>query len=291
MVDLWLLGQATTSGLLLGCIYAVVALGLSLIWGVMEIVNFAHGDFLMLSMYLSYFLFTYLGLDPLIGAILGFLMGLALGFIVEKGLIEKVLGSPPIVTILVTFSILLIIRYGAMAAWGPGVKTLHPWYFMAILNLWGVRISMAYLIGALISLAATIALHIFLKKTYTGIALRATSQNRLAAELLGIDAKKMYTLSFCIGVALVGLAGGVLSTFYYVIPEVGGRFCMLSFVIVVLGGFGSLLGTFLGGLIIGVAEEISAIFIPPVMKDVVAFILFLLILMLKPSGLFGEEAR
>jgi branched-chain amino acid transport system permease protein len=291
MVSPWLIAQSMVSGILLGCIYALIALGLALIWGVMEIVNFAHGDFLMISMYLIYFIAKSIGMDPLIGSIVGFLACFTLGFVVEKGLIERVLGFPPIVTIMVTFPLLLILRYGALAAFGPDIRTLHPWYFLEILEIGMVRISMAYLMGALISIAATTALFLFLYKTYTGIALRAVAQNRLAASLSGIDVTKMYTLSFAIGSGLVGLAGGILTSFYYIIPEVGYRFCLLSFVIVVLGGFGSLFGSFIGGLIIGVAEEVSAIFIPPAMKDVIAFLIFLLILLFKPSGLFGEEVR
>ena len=282
--------QAIISGLLIGCVYALIALGLALIWGVMEVVNFAHGEFLMIAGYLACFLFALYGIDPILSAFLGFIVAGLIGLAIQKGVVEKVLGSPPIVTILVTFSVLLIMCYGALAALGPEVTTTHPWYGVKSIHLGPIAIPLVGLICAGASLAATGVLYVFLTRTYTGIALRATAQNRMAAQLQGIDIKKMYALAFVIGTALTGFAGGLLASFFYIYPEVGARFCALSFVIVVLGGFGSLPGAFVGGLIIGVAEEVAAVFIPPVMKDVVAFIIFILVLLFKPTGLFGGRA-
>ena len=278
---------ALISGVLIGSLYSLVAIGLALIWGVMDIINFAHGDYMMLGGFVAYGLYK-AGIDPLISVPIAFLVIFGVGVATQRAVINPVLDAPLVSQIAATFALLLVIRYGAEAAFGPYTRLVKVPYNTTI-NIGSIAIPVPQLIGFAFSIIVTLLLYLFLTRTYTGIVLQATSQNREAAQLLGIDVGKMYDLAFGIGVGIAAVAGVLLLTFYPLFPEEGGFFTLLAFIIVVLGGFGSVFGSYVGGLIIGISETVSALFIAPSLKDVVAFLIFIAMILVKPTGLFGKK--
>lgn len=282
--------NSVISGVLIGSIYSLIAMGLALIWGVMDVINFAQGDYMMLGAFTTYWAYTLAGVDPLLSIPLSFITVFALGAITQKAVIDKILHAPMVSQITATFALLLIIRYGAEAALGPFTRRVTPEYADVIVRLGIVYFPLARGIAFLFSIATALALYLFLTKTYTGIAIRAVSQNRDAAYLLGINVGRMYWLAFGIGVGVSALGGTLLTTFYPIYPEMGGFFTLLAFIIVVFGGFGSIFGAYISGIIIGIAESVSALYISPTLKDVVAFLIFIFIILVKPTGLFGKSS-
>lgn len=277
------------SGVLIGSVYSLIAMGLALIWGIMDVINFAQGDYMMLGAFATYWLYSLLGIDPLLSVPLSFLTVFILGALTQKGVIDRVLDAPMVSQITATFALLLMIRFGAEAAFGPYTKRIVVPYADIIFRFGVISLQLPRLIAFIISLGVALTLYLFLKTTYTGIALRAVSQNRAAAHLMGINVKKMYRLAFGIGVGISAVGGSLLSTFLPIYPEMGGFYALIAFIVVVFGGFGSVFGAYVSGIIIGVTETVSALFISPTLKDVVAFLLFILIILVKPTGLFGTE--
>jgi branched-chain amino acid transport system permease protein len=280
--------QAIVDGLLMGSLYALIAIGLAMIWGIVEIINFAHGEFLMIASFLSYFLFIYLGIDPLISIPLAFLTTFGLGYLVQKGIINRILEAPFLAQIFATFALLLIIRNGFFVAFGPDIRSATTWYSEATIDLYGIKISIVKLFATTIVIIATILLHLFLTRTYLGTAMRALSQDKTAAQLMGIDIKKVYAIAFGLGAGLAGIGGALLTSFYYVFPEMGVPFTLIAFISVVLGGFGNILGPAIGAVIIGVLQSIGALIMTPSMKDILVYIVFLAILLIKPTGIFSR---
>ncbi len=281
--------SAIVDGIMIGSIYSLIAMGLALIWGIMDVINFAQGDYMMLGAFLTFWLYTLAGVDPLISIPLSFVTVFALGFITQKAVIDRILDAPMVSQITATFALLLIIRYGAEVVFGPYTRRMTVGYLNEILRFGNVVIPLSRLVAFSISIAVTAVLFLFLKMTYTGIAMRAVSQNREAAYLMGINVERMYWISFGIGVGISAIGGTLLATFYPIHPEMGAFFTLLAFVIVVFGGFGSVFGAYISGIIIGVTESVSALFITPTLKDVVAFLLFIVVILVKPTGLFGKE--
>jgi len=281
--------NAVVSGILIGSVYSLVAMGLALIWGIMDVINFAQGDYMMLGAFITYWAFTLAGIDPLISVPLSFLVTFALGILTQRVVIEKILDAPMVSQITATFAVLLMIRYGAEAAFGPYTKRIYVPYADVIFRFGAISLQLPRLIAFAVSLAVAVSFYMFLKTTYTGVALRAVSQNRMAAYLMGIDVRKMYWVAFGIGVGISAVGGTLISTFLPIHPEMGGFYALIAFIVVVFGGFGSVFGAYLSGLIIGVAESVSALFISPSLKDVVAFLLFIAIILVKPTGIFGTE--
>lgn len=289
MISIIDLISSIVNGILIGSMYSLIAMGLALIWGVMDIINFAQGDYMMLGAFLTYWLLVLLGLDPLLSIPVSFGVVFLIGLLTQKFVIDRILHAPMVSQITATFALVLIIRFGAEAAFGPFTRRVTTGYSGSIIKLGFLSIQLTRGIAFLVSIVVTLILYIFLTRTYIGTALRAVSQNREAAMLLGIDIKKMYWLAFGLGTGISAIGGSLLSTFYPIYPEMGGFFTLLAFVIVVFGGFGSVFGAYISGLIIGVAETVSALFIPPTLKDVVAFSLFIIIILIKPTGLFGAK--
>ena len=280
--------QAIVDGLLMGSLYALIAIGLAMIWGIVEIINFAHGEFLMIASFLSYFLFIYLGIDPLISIPLAFLTTFGLGYLVQKGIINRILEAPFLAQIFATFALLLIIRNGFFVAFGPDIRSVTTWYSEATIDLYGIKVSIVKLFATTIVIIATVLLHLFLTRTYLGTAMRALSQDKTAAQLMGIDIKKVYAIAFGLGAGLAGIGGALLTSFYYVFPEMGVPFTLIAFISVVLGGFGNILGPAIGAVIIGVLQSIGALIMTPSMKDILVYIVFLAILLIKPTGIFSR---
>lgn len=282
------IGQILISGLLLGGVYAIISIGLTMIFGVVRIINFAHGEFLMIAMYFTYFLFQK-GIDPYVAvfviAPLLFLIGVA----VQRVLIQPILETPPTVKILATLGLSVALQNLALMLWKADYRTIKTSYQSAVINLGPTVISYPKLVAFLVTIAVAVALFVFLKTTYTGKAIRAVAQDRGAAMMMGINIYRTYMLAFGIGIALVGLAGALLMPVYYVFPTVGQMFVLTSFVVVVLGGLGSIPGAFVGGLIIGLVESLAGAFIDPQLKEAVYFIIFFFVLLFKPSGIFGAK--
>jgi branched-chain amino acid transport system permease protein len=285
-----LLWQAVVSGLLIGGVYALVALGLTLIFGVMRIINFAHGTLMMLGMYATFFLYTVAGVDPYLAVLLVgpafFLVGVAL----ERGVIEPNLGAPESNQLLLTLGIALFLENAALALFSPDYRSIRvPWTARSFL-LGDAVVNLPRLIAFGCSVALAVSLWLFLKHTDTGKAIRAAAEEREGALLVGIHIRRLSAVAFGIGSAVVAVAGSLVTPFLYVAPDVGDVFNILAFVIVVLGGMGSFVGALLGGLLVGVAESLGAAVLPGSLKQLPIFVLFVLVLLFRPTGLFGRRA-
>ncbi|MCA1825960.1 MAG: branched-chain amino acid ABC transporter permease [Myxococcales bacterium] len=282
--------QALASGLLTGFVYALIAAGLTLIFGVMEIVNFAHGEFLMLSMYLSYFFHASLHLDPLVALPLNALALFALGVIVYFALIRRVLKAPMLAQVFATFGLGVFLQNLAQFFWRPDFRTLgDTWVSGKRIAPFGVFVGGPQLAAAIGAVVTTWLLWWLLARTSIGRALLATAEDKQAAALMGIDPDRMFALAWGIGAACVGVAGALLSTFHYVFPQVGSQFALIAFVAVALGGFGSVLGAFAGGIAIGVVESLAGVFIQPALKNLFVFAIYVLVVLVRPRGLLGKQ--
>lgn len=280
--------QLTINGVLLGGIYALISIGLTLIFGVLEIVNFAHGEFLMLAMYASYFLFQYYGIDPYLSLLIILPLFFLIGVAVQRATIQPILNAPPLNQIFMTVGLSLVLQNVALFFWTADYRTVKTSYSALTLRTGGLMISFPRLLAFLLAMGLIAALLIFLKKTYTGKAIRALAQERKAAMLMGINVYRTYQVAFGIGIACVGAAGAMLIPVYFVFPSVGTLFVLIAFVVVILGGYNSLTGSLVGGLIIGVVEAFSGFFISPHLKEAIYFVIFILILLFRPTGLFGR---
>ncbi|OGP87895.1 MAG: branched-chain amino acid ABC transporter permease [Deltaproteobacteria bacterium RBG_16_47_11] len=278
-------------GILQGGIYSLISIGLTMVWGVMQIVNFAHGEYLMLGMYATFWLFQLYGIDPYLSLLFTTPLLFLLGIITQKLIISPIIGAPPVTQIFATVGLQIVLQNLALVLWKPDYRSLHLPTSTSNLKFHGLIISFPRLMAFVITLAMVTALFLFLKKTYVGKALRATADNKMAAHLMGINVNRLYYLALGIGIACVGIAGGILMPMYPAFPTVGGYFVLIAFVVVVLGGMGSMAGAFIGGLIIGLAEAFSGFFISPGLKELFYFLVFILILVFKPSGLMGKVTR
>ena len=282
--------QSLISGILIGGVYALIGIGLTLIFGVMRVINFAHGDILMVGMYLTYILFTFAHVDPFVSVLISFPLMFLFGGLLQKVFINRVLNAVAQNQILLTIGLGLIMSNTVMLIFTSDYKIITTPYSSSTIQVGGgVSVSWPLLVSFLITAAITAVLYWFLLKTDTGQAIRATAQDREAAQLMGINVKRMSIIAFGLGSALAGTAGGLISPTYYIFPQVGSVFTLKAFVITVLGGMGSVVGATLGGVLIGITESMSAAYISSGWKDVIVFALFLLVLLLKPSGLLGKS--
>jgi len=283
-----LLWQACVSGLLIGGVYALVALGLTLIFGVMRIINFAHGALMMLGMYATFFLYDLAGVDPYLSILLVgpafFLVGVAL----ERGVIEPNLGTAESNQLLLTLGVALFLENAALALFKPDYRSLRLPYATQAFLLGDAVVNVQRLIAFACSVALALALWLFLKHTDTGKAIRAAAEEHEGALLVGINVRRLYAVAFGIGSGVVAIAGSLVTPFLYVAPDVGDVFNILAFVIVVLGGMGSFVGALLGGFLVGLAESFGAALLPGSLKQLPIFVLFVLVLLFRPSGLFGR---
>lgn len=282
--------QSLISGILIGGVYALIGIGLTIIFGVMRVINFAHGDLLMLGMYATFYLFTLGKIDPFVSILITIPVMFILGGLLQKYLINRILGALPQNQILLTIGLGLVMSNSIMLAFTSDYKILTTSYSSSSFNVLGISVSTPLAISFSITVAITIALYWFLLKTDTGQAIRATAQDREAAQLMGINVKRMSIIAFGLGAALAGTAGALISPTYYIFPQVGATFTLKAFVITVLGGMGSIVGATLGGVVIGVAESVGGVYLGAGWKEVIVFVLFLLVLLFKPSGFFGKSS-
>ena len=272
----------------MGFVYALIAAGLSLIFGLMEIVNFAHGEFMMLSMYAAFWMWSLFGLDPLISLPICIALMFGLGLATHYGIMRRILSASMLVQICATFGLAVFLRALAQFLWTPDVRTIRDPIVEGRLDIMGIFIGLPQVVASLGCLAAFAGLYIFINRSDTGLALQATAQDRDAASLMGISPDRMYALGWGIGSACVGFAGVMLSTFYFVYPEVGFLFALLAYVAVAMGGFGSILGALFAGLLIGLVESLGGLLIDPSYKYVMIFGLYLAVVVFRPQGLFGR---
>jgi branched-chain amino acid transport system permease protein len=272
----------------MGLVYALIAAGLSLIFGLMEIVNFAHGEFLMVAMFTAFWAWSLAGLDPLLSLPLTAVLLAALGVATYHGLIRWILGAPMLAQIFATFGLAVFLRSAAQALWGADFHLVKDPLVQGRVALGGVFIGLPQLVASIGALVAFALLQWLLTRTETGLALQATSQDRQAAALMGIDTQRMFALGWGIGGACVGVAGALLTTFFYVFPDVGVSFALIAYVAVALGGFGNVTATLVAGVVVGVVEVVGGLLIDPSLKLVGVFALYLLVVLWRPQGLFGR---
>lgn len=281
--------QSLISGILIGGVYALIGIGLTIIFGVMRVINFAHGDILMIGMYGTYFLFTFFHIDPFVSIIITIPLMFLYGAFLQKVFINRALNALPQNQILLTIGMGLIMSNTIMLAFTSDYKILSTTYSSSSVTILGISVSEPLVVSFAITIAITAALYWFLYRTDLGQAIRATAQDREAAQLMGINVRRMSMIAFGIGSALAGTAGALISPTYYIFPQVGSVFTLKAFVITVLGGMGSIVGATLGGVLIGVAESVGGVYIGSGWKDVIVFVLFLLVLLFRPSGLLGTS--
>ncbi len=279
---------AVISGLMMGAVYALVALGLTLIYGVLHIINFAHGSLLMLALYAVYFLNTYLGIDPYLAIPIVLPVFFALGYALQRGLIGPMSSGSEQNVLLITLAVSIIVENLALYFWTSNTRNIDIPYVYDTVELFGAFIPFGRVIAFFGALAVVPLLWLFMAKTRTGSAIRAVAIEKRGAELVGIDVNHTYAICFGIGTACVALAACLLLPTFYVTPQVGYTFVLVAFTTVVLGGMGSLVGALVAGLLLGVIESLCGLFLGDSLGQIGIFIAFILILLLKPSGIMGK---
>ncbi|HYB20126.1 MAG TPA: branched-chain amino acid ABC transporter permease [Thermodesulfobacteriota bacterium] len=280
--------QVIVSGLLLGGVYALLSVGLNLIFGVVRVINFAHGDLMMLGMYLTFYLFGLYKIDPYLSAILLVAPALFLvGMAVQRLLIKPLQKASALMLIFSTFGLSIALQNLALMGFRADYRTILTPLSTATFNLAGISISIPRLIAFVLALVLLIALFLLLRYTLVGKALRALAENRVVTQLMGVRVQRLNLLAFGLGSAITGVAGALILPFSYVFPTIGGSYTLVAFVVVVLGGLGNMAGAFLGGLTIGLVESLSGTYIAPALKEAIYFVIFILVLLVRPQGLFG----
>jgi branched-chain amino acid transport system permease protein len=281
-----ILGQVFINGILIGGVFALISVGLTLVFGVMRVINFAHGDLLMIAMYSTYFL-SLIGIDPYISILIAIPVYFLLGAGLYKLFIQPVIKSSSLTQILTTLGLAILLQNLALMFFKGDMRTTASRIVSGSTAIHGYLLSNTRLVSFLITMIVTAVVFIFLKHTWTGKAIRATTMDRRASALMGINFNRVYVTAFAIGTALVGIAGALLAPMYQTFPTVGSQFGNIAFIVVVLGGLGDLKGALIGGIIIGLIDSFSGYFLTTGLKELVYFGIFILVLFVRPSGIFG----
>ncbi len=289
LAQIAVLAQLAVSTLLLGGIYALIAVGLTLIFGIMRVVNFAHGEFQMLGMYLAFWAFALWGLDPFFVVVVAiplfFLIGLLTYALVMRGIIS----ASHNVQIFTTVGLSIALQNVALVAWTGDFRYVHPWYANVVVRVLGTAFNLAQVVAFAAAVILTAGLFAFMKWTHTGRVMRATAQDRDAATLMGIDTERVYRLTFAIGITAVGAAGVLVAPLYSVYPTAGLQFVLIAYVVVVLGGLGDMVGALLGSIIVAGVEVVGSYYFGTAWKEILYFLLFIGVLVFRPAGLFGQR--
>jgi len=287
--EIGVLAQLGVSTVLLGGIYALIAVGLTLIFGIMRVVNFAHGEFLMLGMYLAFWAFSAYAVDPyfmlFVSIPLFFVVGLVTYALVMRGVIH----ASHNVQIFTTVGLSTALQNVALVLWTGDFRIVRPWHSSVVIRFADTAFNLSQVVAFLIAVALTVALFAFMKWTHTGRVMRATAQDGDAATLMGIDTDRVYRLTWAIGIACVGAAGVLMAPLYAVYPTAGLQFVLLAYVVVVLGGLGDMVGALFGSLIVAAVEVIGSYLFGVAWKEVLYFVLFIAVLAFRPAGLFGQR--
>jgi branched-chain amino acid transport system permease protein len=284
--------QVIASGLLMGLVYALIAVGLSLIFGLMDVVNFAHGEFLMVAMYATFGLWLATAIDPILLAPAVTALLFVLGALAYLGIVRYAMRAKAnigMVQIFATFGLAILVQGLAQYFFTPDYRSISAsWLGGRTLEIGGIFLPWPQIYGGVISVLVFGGLYLLMSRTDFGRALEATREDQGAVALVGIDRNRVFALGWGLGAALVGLAGAVLSIFYYIHPQVGGTFALIAYVTVALGGFGSVFGALVAGIIVGLVEALTTIILPPSLKSVGVYALYLGVVFIRPSGLFGR---
>ncbi|QDP24883.2 branched-chain amino acid ABC transporter permease [Bradyrhizobium cosmicum] len=276
----------------MGLLYGLIAVGLALIFGLMDVTNFAHGEFLMIAMYLSFFLFAFFAIDPLLSAPLVAAAMFVFGAVVYLLVVRfamRAKANAGMVQIFTTFGLAILMRGLAQFFFTPDYRSIpQSWAGGKTVSVAGIFLPEPQLIGAAVSIAAFAGLYFFIHRTDFGRALEATREDPGAVALVGIDKNRVFAFGWGLGAALVGLAGAIMAVFFYIYPDVGASFALIAYVTVALGGFGSVFGAFAGGIIVGLVEATTALLLPPSLKSVGIYAVYLLVVFIRPRGLFGS---
>ena len=270
----------------MGGVYLLIGIGLTLIFGVIKVINFAHGSFMMIAMYVTLWLFNRFDINPYLSVLINIPLIFVIGYLVQRFLINPILDAPHLNQLLLTLGLLLVIENTMLYFKGADPYTMKIGYSVQSIKAGGIILSIPRLIILSVALLYAGLLHLFLSKTETGRAIRATASDRQAALSVGINVRLMYALAFAIGSTCVGVAGALIMMFFYVHPYVGHTFLILAFVIVILGGLGSFFGAFVAGLLIGVIDTFGATFLPGTSGRMLIFGAMIVVLLFKPTGLF-----
>jgi len=288
-LDLTILGSAAINGLLIGGIYTLVASGLTLIYGVLHIINFAHGSLLMLAMFGVYYLLMKLGIDPYLSLLIMVPAMYLLGYLLYKLLIGRLSQGKDENILLITLGLSILIENLALMFFKGETRTISVSYSDTMVELGPTLVSLPKIISFGAAMALCAALGLFIQRTDTGRAIRAVAKERVGARLVGIDVERIFAISFGIGLATLGAAACLLMPIFYVSPTTGHVFVIVAFTVVVLGGMGSFLGAVIGGLIVGLTESFGGLFLGESLGQIGISLIFILILLFRPSGLFGAK--
>ncbi len=282
--------EAVLNGLLTGAVYGLVALGLTLVYGVLHIINFAHGALLTMAMYAAYVAWASLGVDPYVAALPLAALFFGIGYLVQRLVIGPASRGKDENILLVTLGLSIIIENLMLAVFRSDTRSIDVPYAMDVIEAGPTLLSYPRVIGFVATIAVGVALYVLMRFTMTGKAIRAVAKERTGAALVGIDVAHVYAVTFGIGTACLAIAAAMLLPSFYVSPRVGNAFVLVAFTIVVLGGMGSVVGALVGGLVIGVVESLSGLFLGESLGQIGIFLIFILVLLVRPTGLFGARA-
>ena len=285
MILFW---QSLINGLLLGGIYAACSAGFSLAFGVMGVVNLSHGDFVMLGAFITYWLFILGGIDPFLTLPCTLVVLFLLGFFLQRLAINRLMGSPPIMSYLLTFGFHLVLSNMALRAWSADFRTVQTSYSGLTLAFAGLVIPYSRVITFVLAMLVILGLYFLLYRTETGRAIRATAQDREMAQLMGVKIFRIYTLTFALAAAITGLAGSLISFTFVIHPQMGLPFTITACCVVVLGGMGYIPGTLWGGMVLGLVESMATTYLTAGISMAITFFLLLIMLILRPRGIFGK---
>jgi branched-chain amino acid transport system permease protein len=275
-------------GLLLGGLYALIALGLSLVFGVMKMINVAHGDLILFGTYFAYAAMTLLGIDPILSLIVGVPLLSVIGFGIQRYLMSRAFGRSMEAPLLIAFGISLMLQNLQQILWTPMSKGLTTSYALDSFELGGIHVPLAYLLDFAAAVVVMVFLSQFLGRTYLGKAIIGAAQDKTAAQLMGINTGRVYAVAFAVSMATAAFAGVFLGLTFPFTPQSGISFLIIAFGVVIVGGLGSMVGTFLGGIVLGVAQTLGGFFFGPTSQMLVVYFLVLLVLAVRPQGLFGR---
>ena len=285
-----LLAQVLINGVLLGGLYAVMALGLALVWGVLNIVNLAHGAFIMLGAYLAWYFYAYLGIDPFIGLPLTAIVMFCLGYVMQRSLLNLIVRAPMFNTLLITFGLEVVLTYLAQLFFSADFRTINPPYAGNSIAIGPLVVPLVRLMAFAVALVLTLGMWLFLLHTKLGRAIRATAQNLVAARLYGVAPRHLYAVTFGIGIGLAGAAGSLYGTVSQINPYIGATLTAKCFAISIIGGLDNPLGVLVGGLVLGIIESLTVLYVGATFGDVASFGILVLVLVIRPSGLLGKTA-
>lgn len=289
MYSPFIIAEALLNGLMLGAVYALIALGLTLIYGVLHIVNFAHGALLTVAMFGVWLLFEHGGVDPYLSILILAPAMFLIGYAAQRWIIGPASHGSDNSILLVTLGLSIIIENGLLATFASDTRTIDTPYAFAVVELGPLLLSFPRVAGLFVALATALVLWVILERTDVGRAIRAVAKEKLGAALVGIEVSHVYAVTFALGCACLAVAAALLMPVFYVSPTTGGAFVLVAFTIVVLGGMGSIVGALVGGLLIGVVEAACSLFFGDSLGQIGIFVIFILVLLFRPTGLFGAR--